>query len=60
VENRYSGILPGEGYIGIRALADFSVCVQNTQQGAEQQLALDEIIFDKPSSVSSTSTWETL
>jgi len=27
VENRYSGILPGESYIGIRALADFSVCV---------------------------------
>ena len=23
--NRYSGILPGEGYIGIRALVDFSV-----------------------------------
>ena len=23
MENRYSGILPGEGYIGIRVLADF-------------------------------------
>ena len=23
MENRYSGILPGENYIGIRALADF-------------------------------------
>jgi len=27
VENRYLGILSGESYIGIRALANFSVCI---------------------------------
>jgi len=30
--NRYLGILPGENYIGIHALVDFSVCVKKYQQ----------------------------
>jgi hypothetical protein len=29
--NRYVGILPGESYSSIRALADFSVCVNKYQ-----------------------------
>ena len=30
--NRYLGILPGESYISICALADFSMCVKKYQQ----------------------------
>ena len=36
--------LPGEGYIGIRALADFSVCVYNTQQSHRTRLVLTGLV----------------
>jgi len=38
VENRYFGILPGESYIGIRALADFFLFafkIPNSNHGEE-------------------------